>query len=158
MAAFVDPRKSGFDPELVKTALMSREQFTSKPRKLILGIDMGIADIGICLMDELNQEVILMATHLFDCPRNPKDQTSLASTRRQARSQRRNIARRAARKKHIREILMTHGVIPEGAAAEWFSVRKGEQDNIQLRVKGLSEVLTNRELARVLYGFASRRG
>ena len=24
--------------------------------------------------------------------------------------------------------------------AEWFSVRKGEQDNIQLRVKGLSEM------------------
>ena len=158
MAAFADPRESGFDPELVKTALMSREQFTGKPRKLILGIDMGIADIGICLMDELNQEIVLMATHLFDCPRNPKDQTSLASTRRQTRSQRRNIARRAARRKHIREILMTHGVIPEGATAEWFSVRKGEQDNIQLRVKGLSEALSGRELARVLYAFASRRG
>ena len=37
MAAFEDPRESGFDPELVKTALMSREQFTSKPRKLIAG-------------------------------------------------------------------------------------------------------------------------
>lgn len=158
MAAFEDPRESGFDPELVKTALMSREQFSSKPRKLILGIDMGIADIGICLMDELNQEIVLMAAHLFDCPRNPKDQTSLASTRRQARSQRRNIARRAARKKHIREILMAHGVIPEGADAEWFSVRKGERDNIQLRVKGLTEVLSNRELARVLYAFVSRRG
>lgn len=158
MAAFADPRESGFDPELVKTALMSREQFSSKPRKLVLGIDMGIADIGICLMDGLNQEIVLMATHLFDCPRNPKDQTSLASTRRQARSQRRNIARRAARKKHIREILIAHGVIPEGADAEWFSVRKGERDNIQLRVKGLSEVLSCRELARILYGFASRRG
>lgn len=158
MAAFADPRESGFDPELVETALMSREQFTSKPRKLILGIDMGIADIGICLMDELNQEIVLMATHLFDCPRNPKDQTSLASTRRQARSQRRNIARRRARKKHIREILMAHGVIPEGATAEWFSVRKGEQDNIQLRVKGLSEILSARELSRVLYAFANRRG
>lgn len=158
MAAFEDPRDCGFDPELVKTALMSRERFSSKPRKLILGIDMGIADIGVCLMDELNHEIVLMATHLFDCPRNPKDQTSLASTRRQARSQRRNIARRAARKKHIREILMAHGVIPKGATAEWFSVRKGEQDNIQLRVKGLSEILSDRELARVLYGFASRRG
>ena len=158
MAAYEDPRDCGFDPELVKTALMSLEQFGSKPRKLILGIDMGIADIGICLMDELNREIVLMATHLFDCPRNPKDQTSLASTRRQARSQRRNIARRAARKKHIREILMAHGVIPEDTTAEWFSVRKGEQDNIQLRVKGLSEKLEGRELARVLYGFASHRG
>lgn len=158
MAAFEDPRDCGFDPELVKTALMSREQFSSKPRKLILGIDMGIADVGVCLMDELNHEIVLMATHLFDCPRNPKDKTSLASTRRQARSQRRNIARRAARKKHIRQILMAHGVIPEGATAEWFSVRKGEQDNIQLRVKGLTEILSGRELARVLYAFASRRG
>lgn len=158
MAAFEDPHELGFDPELVKTALMSREQFGSKPRKLILGIDMGIADIGICLMDELNQEIVLMATHLFDCPWIPKTKTSLASARRQARSQRRNIARRTARKRHIRKILISHGVIPEGATAEWFSVRKGDQDNIQLRVKGLGEILSARELARVLYGFASRRG
>lgn len=158
MAAFEDPRDCGFDPDLVKTALMSREQFSSKPRKLVLGIDMGIADIGICLMDELNREIVLMATHLFDCPWIPKTKTSLASARRQARSQRRNIARRAARKKHIREILMAHGVIPEGATAEWFSARKGDQDNIQLRVKALDEILSGRELARVLYGFASRRG
>lgn len=41
MAAFEDPRELGFDTELVKTALMSPEQFSSKPRKLILGIDMG---------------------------------------------------------------------------------------------------------------------
>lgn len=158
MAAYEDPRDCGFDPELVKTALMSREQFSSKPRKLVLGINMGIAGIGVCLMDELNQEIVLMATHLFDCPWNPKNKTSLASARRQARSQRRNIARRAARKKHISKILMAHGVIPEGASSEWFSVRKGEQDNIQLRVKGLSEILSSRELARVLYGFAGRRG
>ena len=158
MAAFEDPREHGFDPELVKTALMSPEQFSSKPRKLILGIDMGIAEVGVCLMDELNHEIVLMATHLFDCPRNPKDHTSLASVRRQARSQRRNIARRAARKKHIRKILMAHGFIPESGAAEWFSIRKGDQDNIQLRVKGLSEILDSRELARILYGFAGRRG
>lgn len=158
MAAYEDPYDCGFDTELVKTALMTREQFGSKPRKLVLGIDMGIAGIGVCLMDELNQEIVLMATHLFDCPWNPKNKTSLASERRQARSQRRNIARRAARKKHIRKILMAHCVIPEGASSEWFSVRKGEQDNIRLRVKGLSEILSDRELARVLYGFASRRG
>ena len=158
MAAFEDPRELGFDTELVKTALMAREQFSSKPRKLVLGIDMGIAGIGICLMDKLNQEIVLMATHLFDCPWNPKNKTSLAAARRQARSQRRNIARRAARKKHIRKILMAHCVIPEDASSEWFSIRKGDQDNIRLRVKGLSEILSDRELARVLYGFASRRG
>lgn len=158
MAAFEDPREHGFDPDLVKTALMSREQFSSKPRKLILGIDMGIAGVGVCLMDELNHEIVLMATHLFDCPWNPKNKTSLASARRQARSQRRNIARRAARKRHIRKIFMAHGLIPESATAEWFSIRKGDQDNIQLRVKGLSEVLDSRELARVLYGFVGRRG
>lgn len=88
MAAYEDPRDCGFDPDLVKTALMSHEQFSSKPRKLALGIDMGIAGIGICLMDGLNQEIVLMATHLFDCPWNPKNKTSLASARRQARSQR----------------------------------------------------------------------
>ena len=32
MAAFEDPRELGFDTELVKTALMTREQFSSKPQ------------------------------------------------------------------------------------------------------------------------------
>lgn len=44
MAAFEDPRELGFDTELVKTALMTREQFSSKPRKLVLGIDMGTTE------------------------------------------------------------------------------------------------------------------
>ena len=110
MAAYEDPRELGFDTELVKTALMTREQFSSKPRKLVLGIDMGIAGIGICLMDKLNQEIVLMATHLFDCPWNPKNKTSLASARRQARSQRRNIARRA-----VGLLLRAHEAIAVGA-------------------------------------------
>lgn len=46
MVEYSDPRDFGFRPETVMTALMPYEQFSSKTRRLILGIDMGIASVG----------------------------------------------------------------------------------------------------------------
>lgn len=39
MAEYSDPREFGFHPETVMTALMPYEQFSSKTRRLILGIE-----------------------------------------------------------------------------------------------------------------------
>lgn len=39
MVEYSDPRDFGFRPETVMTALMPYEQFSSKTRRLILGID-----------------------------------------------------------------------------------------------------------------------
>lgn len=51
MVEYSDPRDFGFRPETVMTALMPYEQYSSKTRRLILGIDMGIASVGVCLID-----------------------------------------------------------------------------------------------------------
>ena len=61
MVEYSDPRDFGFDPKTVMRALMPYEQFSSKPRRLILGIDMGIASVGVCLLDMYNHEIVLMA-------------------------------------------------------------------------------------------------
>ena len=47
MVEYSDPRDFGFRPETVMTALMPYEQYSSKTRRLILGIDMGIASVGV---------------------------------------------------------------------------------------------------------------
>ena len=44
---YSDPRDFGFRPETVMTALMPYEQFSSKTRRLILGIDMDIASVAL---------------------------------------------------------------------------------------------------------------
>lgn len=61
MVEYSDPRIFGFDPKTVMTALMPYERFSSKTRRLILGIDMGIASVGVCLIDIRNHEIVLMA-------------------------------------------------------------------------------------------------
>ena len=47
MMEYSDPRDFGFRPETVMTALMPYEQFSSKTRRLILGIDMGIVSLAV---------------------------------------------------------------------------------------------------------------
>lgn len=59
MVEYSDPRDFGFRPETVMTALMPYEQFSSKTRRLILGIDMGIASVGVCLIGHWLQKIFL---------------------------------------------------------------------------------------------------
>ena len=78
---YSDPRDFGFRPETVMTALMPYEQYSSKTRRLILGIDMGIASVGVCLIDIRNHEIILMASHIFKAPVEGKQKDISAACR-----------------------------------------------------------------------------
>lgn len=163
MMEYSDPRDFGFRPETVMTALMPYEQFSSKTRRLILGIDMGIASVGVCLIDIRNHEIILMASHIFKAPVEGKQKDisarqSGASIRRGYRSVRRTTKRRKNQKKAVREIEKKYSLIPDDADGQWFAIRKGEPDVLHLRGKALIYKLNGRELARILYAFADRRG
>ena len=163
MAEYSDPREFGFHPETVMTALMPYEQFSSKTRRLILGIDIGIASVGVCLIDIRNHEIILMASHIFKAPVEGKQKDisarpSGASIRRGYRSVRRTTKRRKNRKKVVRDIEKKYVLIPDDADGQWFAIRKDEPDVLHLRGKALLYKLNARELARILYAFAGRRG
>lgn len=163
MVEYSDPRDFGFRPETVMTALMPYEQYSSKTRRLILGIDMGIASVGVCLIDIRNHEIILMASHIFKAPVEGKQKDisarqSGASIRRGYRSVRRTTKRRKNRKKAVRDIEKKYVLIPDDADGQWFAIRKGEPDVLHLRGKALLYKLNGRELARILYAFAGRRG
>ena len=49
-------------------------------------------------------------------------------------------------------------MIPDDADGQWFAIRKDEPDVLHLRGKALLYKLNARELARILYAFAGRRG
>lgn len=118
---------------------------------LVLGLDPGIASCGFCLLDMTNHKILEMGSHLFKAPQEDKTKTSLAVTRRNARSIRRNTARTAARLKHCMELLVAAGLVPEDADKTWFQTRKGDKPVLKLRAGGLDRLLTDREFAQVLY-------
>lgn len=129
-----------------------------KSSYLILGLDMGIASCGFCLIDTEQKSILEMGAHLFDTPVEPKSNMSLATKRRAARSVRRNTKRRRDRQKHCLTLLINHGIVPEGASKEWLHSTKGDLPMLTLRAKALDEMLDDRQLAQVLYNLSARRG
>lgn len=125
---------------------------------LVLGLDPGIASCGFCLLDMTNHKILEMGSHLFKAPQEDKTKTSLAVTRRSARSVRRNTARTAARLKHCLELLTSAGLVPADADKTWFQTKKGDKPVLKLRASGLDRLLTDREFAQVLYSLCGRRG
>lgn len=125
---------------------------------LVLGLDPGISSCGFCLIDLNNHLILEMGSHLFKAPQQDKNKVSLAVTRRNARSARRNIRRTAARLSHCLIVLKEAGLVPDDADKTWLQTRKGDKPVTKLRAVGLDRLLSNRELAQVLYSLCGRRG
>lgn len=125
---------------------------------LVLGLDPGIASCGFALLDMTDNSILEMGVHLFDAPQEDKTKVSLAVGRRNARSARRNNYRTKMRLKHCLELLKQAGLVPEEADRRWFQSRPGDRPVLKLRARGLDVLLTDRELAQVLYALCQRRG
>lgn len=124
-----------------------------------LGLDIGTTSIGWCLL-RLNPQdepvaLIKMGVRIFPDGRNPKDGSSLAVTRRNARAMRRRRDRLLKRKNRLMEALVKLDFFPEDMTA------RRELENLNpylLRKKGLDEKLTPNEFARALFHINQRRG
>lgn len=124
-----------------------------------LGLDLGSSSLGWCMI-RLNQEnnpvaVIRMGVRIFPDGRNPKDGSSLAVTRRQARQMRRRRDRLLKRKARMMNALVKLGFFPEDEEARQ---RLADLNPYELRRKGLYEALTPQEFARALFHINQRRG
>ncbi len=126
-----------------------------------LALDLGSTSLGWAIL-RLNGEtppapvaVIKAGVRIFSDGRNPKDGSSLAVTRREARAMRRRRDRLLKRKARMMRTLIQHGFFPQDAAA-----RKA-LENVNpygLRAKGLNEALKPEEFARALFHINQRRG
>jgi len=99
--------------------------------------------------------VIRMGVRIFSDGRNPKDGSSLAVTRRQARQMRRRRDRLLKRKAQLVSALTRLGLFP---ADEKARKALANLDPYVLRKKGLYEPLTGPEFARALFHINQRRG
>ncbi|MEY2839484.1 MAG: hypothetical protein RJB60_1783 [Pseudomonadota bacterium] len=124
-----------------------------------LALDLGSTSIGWALI-RLNAEnspcaIIRLGARIFPDGRNPKDGSSLAVTRREARQMRRRRDRLLKRKQRLLDALIKLNFFPHDTAE-----RKAlaKLDPYVLRAKGLSEQLKADEFARALFHINQRRG
>lgn len=124
-----------------------------------LALDLGSTSLGWALV-RLNSKnetcaVIKAGVRIFSDGRNPKDGSSLAVTRREARAMRRRRDRLLKRKSRMMVTLVRHGFFPEDEVVRKKLVLK---DPFSLRAKGLDEALPPEEFARALFHINQRRG
>lgn len=124
-----------------------------------LALDLGSTSLGWAMLrlasDGQPCAVIKAGSRIFSDGRNPKDGSSLAVTRREARAMRRRRDRLLKRKARMMTMLITHGFFPADQAQ-----RKAlETENpYELRALGLDAALKPEEFARALFHINQRRG
>ncbi|MFZ6819092.1 type II CRISPR RNA-guided endonuclease Cas9 [Undibacterium sp. Ji22W] len=124
-----------------------------------LALDLGSTSLGWAII-RLNSEnepcaVIKAGVRIFSDGRNPKDGSSLAVTRREARAMRRRRDRLLKRKNRMIAALVEYGFFP----LDLDERKQLEKLNpYELRAKGLYEVLEPGEFARALFHINQRRG
>lgn len=133
----------------------------SQKMRYRLALDLGATSLGWAMIRLNNEQppspnaVIKAGVRIFSDGRNPKDGSSLAVTRREARAMRRRRDRLLKRKARMMQTLTMHGFFPKDEAA-----RKALEtlNPYLLRAKGLDEALKPEEFARALFHINQRRG
>ncbi len=144
--------------------LESPSLFEPHTRKLRyrLALDLGTNSLGwamLRLRSNANEEeayaIIKAGVRIFSDGRNPKDGTSLAVARRNARGMRRRRDRLVQRKNKLCDALERLGFFPEDRAER----KKLETLNpYELRSEGIERALSATEFARALFHLNQRRG
>jgi CRISPR-associated endonuclease Csn1 len=134
----------------------------------VLALDLGPSSIGWALIDEPRQQIIALGTRIFPegvadyglSKEAPKNQT-----RRVKRGMRRQVQRRARRKRNLRAALVHAGIFPDAAnqprqdpARIAWEQEAFDSSVYELREKALREKLSLVELGRVFLHLAQRRG
>ena len=127
--------------------------------RYVLGLDIGIASVGWCILNEDLQRIENLGVRTFTKAEHPKDGSPLAEPRRLARGMRRRIRRRAHRLERIRRLLVRtgFGTQVEIEANLEASTIAGKTP-YDFRAEGLDRKLSKEEWAKALYHIATRRG
>jgi len=124
---------------------------------VILGLDIGSNSVGSAWVNT-DEWQIHLGVSVFPAGVDEQENKRGApknQARREKRSQRRNIARRAGRKRHLRRLLTQAGLLPDKPANLQALF---DTNPWQLRREGLSRPLTPHEFGRVLVHLNQRRG
>ena len=124
-----------------------------------LALDLGSTSLGWAMvrLDARDEPCAISkaGVRIFSDGRNPKDGSSLAVSRREARAMRRRRDRLLKRKARMMKTLVMHGFFPDNEAERKALERL---EPLALRAKGLDHALTPQEFARALFHINQRRG
>jgi len=127
--------------------------------KYRLALDLGSTSLGWAMIrldgDSAPSAVIKAGVRIFSDGRNPKDGSSLAVTRRDARSMRRRRDRMLKRKSRMIRTLVEHRFFSADVTARKTLLTLNPYT---LRAKGLDAALTPEEFGRALFHINQRRG
>ena len=126
-----------------------------------IGLDIGVASIGWATV-ALNEKAqpcgfIRLGSRVFKRAEQPKTGESLAAPRREARSMRRRLRRKALRKQDFYKLLEKNHLSSKEELTQLFEAG-GLEDIYALRTRALDEAVTSQELARILLHLMQRRG
>ncbi len=125
--------------------------------KYNLGLDIGIASVGWCLLGE--DRIIDLGVRCFDKAETAKEGESLNKARRDARLMRHRLFRRAWRLTQLARLLRRHGLIEHVNQLRKPPTKDSPMiDAWKLRVEALDRKLTPEEWARVIYHLCKHRG
>lgn len=126
-----------------------------------IGLDIGTTSVGWCVLNtDVNCEanrIIDMGVRIFDAAEHPKDGSSLAAPRRDARGARRRNRRHRHRMDRIKNLLQRENIISKNELTKLYN-SNCLTDVYQIRYEALQRLLTKEEMARVLIHIAQRRG
>lgn len=123
-----------------------------------IGLDIGISSVGWAVINLDKMRIEDLNSRIFDAAENPKNGSSLAAPRREARSARRTIRRRRYRVGRVRKIIIHKGLLSEILADRLHTWQDDDLDVWLIRVNGIERKLSDREFARILIHYAKNRG
>lgn len=127
-----------------------------------IGLDIGITSVGwaTILLDDngVPYRIGKLGVRLFDTPENPKDGSSLAAPRREARGMRRRLRRHKHRLDRIKYLCGQNGLLHRDQLEQLYHEGKPLEDVYELRALGLDQLLNREQWTRVLVHLAQRRG
>ena len=91
-------------------------------KRYSLGLDIGIASIGWAVLDLEREKIADLGVRLFERAENPKDGSSLAAPRREARSTRRRLRRKRGRLSDIRKLIVSYGLLSQDKMDRLFDI------------------------------------
>ena len=128
----------------------------------VLGLDIGIASVGHSIIEldekEHTGEIIDLGVRIFTAAEHPKDGSSLALPRSEARSSRRWLSRRASRLYNIRKFLLEKKFITQSEIETVYNSPEMSTDVWNLRKEALERKLSSVVFYRILIHIAKRRG
>lgn len=122
---------------------------------LIFGLDLGIASVGWSVVDDENKRIVDLGVRAFKAAETEDKGKSLNLVRRTSRLSRRRIYRRANRLNSLLNYLIKSGLI---SSKDEILNNEHHENPWNLRVKGLDGVLSNNQLARIIYHICKHRG